>query len=125
MTATVECPGCPDPHSDGRCCRCGRDEHAARTVRISKTQQAELEHVVRAHPDGVDERDRHPELFLRMVSRRSTVAALQRLGLCEEPYRDWPDGWHARLTPAGIEERRRLRAARAELRRAIRRMVTA
>jgi hypothetical protein len=24
---TNECPGCADPHIDGRCCRCGRPEH--------------------------------------------------------------------------------------------------
>jgi hypothetical protein len=23
-----ECPGCADPHGDGRCCRCGWSEHA-------------------------------------------------------------------------------------------------
>lgn len=92
--------------------------------KLSKTQRAELEHVFAARPNGVDERDRHPELFVRMVSRRSTIEALHRLGLCEQPYRDWPEGWYARLTLAGMDARWNLRSASAEVRRALRRLVT-
>jgi hypothetical protein len=27
VSGPTTCPGCNDAHSDGRCCRCGHDEH--------------------------------------------------------------------------------------------------
>lgn len=76
-------------------------------MRLTPTQAAELIHVLAAEPNSVHEHDRDPFEWVRFVSRRSTVEALVRRGLCETPImHDYPvGGYRARLTRAGLVER--------------------
>lgn len=96
-------------------------------MKLSKVQADELAHVFREEPSSIHEHDREPYRYVRFVSRRSTVEALVRLGLCEPPImHDYPvGGYRARLTKAGVEERARVRAERAATWDAVRRIARA
>lgn len=93
---------------------------------LSPTMVAELAFVTKQQPDSIHEHDRDPERYVRMVARRSTVEGLISRGLAEPPIMtDYPmGGYRARLTDAGVEERRRIRAENAEVNRFLRRTAT-
>lgn len=80
-------------------------------VKLTETQRSELEHIYRSEPLSIHDHDRTPHMWVRFVSRRTTILAMARHGLIADgPYPDLQvGGYKALLTPRGYAVRAWLR----------------
>lgn len=94
--------------------------------KLSQSMRDELEHVYRRESGSIHEHDREPYMWVRFVTRRSTVDALAARGLIADgPYSDYPvGGYRARLGTLGFAVRAWLRYQQRDLRRGVRALAT-